>query len=611
MVLSGKSRLFSTAFFEYVLALFSSLGAILIIHWLLKYSAYGIDFTDESFYLVSILNPFLYPASITQFGFIYHPLYLLLNGDIVALRQANLLLTFGLGFCLTYIFLKHLVEIKGGSLLLSVISSGFAVSSFIFFDSWLLTPSYNSLALQSLMISSIGLLLAGRCFSFKNAVGWFLIGVGGWLAFMAKPSTAVLLAVSTIVYLLLSRKFSIRLLALSTTCMLLLFLASAMLIDGTILGFWRRLKLGVDYSQVLGGGHSLGQLFRIDNFQLDQKTIFVIWIFLISLFIAFWSFDVKAKKWSLVGVIISITFFVLTASVTLGWIDHALGFGQFQDLLIFGIVFPMICSILVLHRNNRLTPRITVQWPIFIFLMTTPYIYAFGTNRNYWQNAGSADIFWLLGGVTLLAPLIRGRAAWLMLLSIALATEAVTAMLLQTGLEQPYRQPQALRLNSSPLAFGPGESQLILSSSYAEYISKAVEVAHHAGFISNTPVIDLSGQSPGVLFALGAKSIGQAWVIGDYPGSLSLSKLAFGNVSCQTIAHAWVLLEPDGPRNIPIDLMTFLGANFPADYKLVGTWVTAVGAGGYAFSRRQELYEPVLPNETLKLCLNLRKGADL
>ncbi|MDD1607165.1 MAG: hypothetical protein LUQ18_01440, partial [Methylococcaceae bacterium] len=41
--------------------------------WLLVYSHYAIDLTDEGFHLNWMSNPSIYPTSVTQFGFIYHP----------------------------------------------------------------------------------------------------------------------------------------------------------------------------------------------------------------------------------------------------------------------------------------------------------------------------------------------------------------------------------------------------------------------------------------------------------------------------------------------------------------------------------------------------------
>ncbi|WVV48786.1 hypothetical protein THH46_08975 [Pseudomonas sp. NA13] len=141
----------------------SVMGTLLVLGWLLKYSTYGIEFTDESFYLVWISNPFIYDVSLTQFGFIYHPLYRLLDGDIAALRQANILMTFGLAWGLAYVLLSSLApESREKRIVLHTAAAGLAGSVLIFFDIWLPTPSYNSLALQALLITSIGLLLAEK-----------------------------------------------------------------------------------------------------------------------------------------------------------------------------------------------------------------------------------------------------------------------------------------------------------------------------------------------------------------------------------------------------------------------------------------------------------------
>jgi hypothetical protein len=46
------------------------LSTTLILYWVFKFSAYGIDFTDEGYYLNWISNPFLYKYSLSQFGYI-------------------------------------------------------------------------------------------------------------------------------------------------------------------------------------------------------------------------------------------------------------------------------------------------------------------------------------------------------------------------------------------------------------------------------------------------------------------------------------------------------------------------------------------------------------
>lgn len=596
---------------ENALVLLCAAGTVLIISWLIRYSVYGIDFTDEGSYLVWIANPFIYDVSITQFGFVYHPLYMLLGGDIAALRQANILITFALAWGLAYCFLASLaVDLKKSRITLTVVSASLATSAFILFDSWLPTPSYNSLNLQALLIAATGLVLVEKNADHKSITAWLLVGVGGWLAFMAKPSTALALAVGVFIYLVFARKFSIRMLALTAISVLALLSISALLIDGSLVDFVKRLQLGIEFSKLLGGGYYLSQILRIDNFQLSAKFKLSILLVAGAVFLALWSMCVKTKKWQVIGLLISIAFFSITALLTRSQVHRAAGLGQFQGLLIFAVVYAAVISALA-HGGLRALKSVTSQqWMIAAFFLAMPHVYALGTNNNYWKAGSSAAIFWLLAGLTLLGPMIRERASWMLLLPLALAVQTVTATLIQTGLEQPYRQPQPLRLNASNLEIGLQGSALTLSEDYSEYISSVLAAAKTAGFEPNTPLIDLSGQSPGILYAVGAQPIGQAWTIGGYPGSLKLAKAALTRTSCEKIAASWILFEQDGPRSIPTELMHSLGADFPNSYERVGSWQTAPGAGGYPDHRIQDLYRPLEQHKTLMHCQKLHKEAE-
>jgi hypothetical protein len=183
----------------------SAICTLSILAWTLHQCNFGLDFADEGYYLVSIFAPFRYPVSLSQFGFIYHPLYKLVDGNIALLRQTNVLLTFCLAWTLAGISLKAIfVGRNWTKFSLIVISAAIASASLVFLRLWLPTPSYNWLSFQSLLITAIGLLLAEKHFSGLSVVGWLLVATGGWLAFMAKPTTAAALGLSSAVYLLLS-----------------------------------------------------------------------------------------------------------------------------------------------------------------------------------------------------------------------------------------------------------------------------------------------------------------------------------------------------------------------------------------------------------------------
>lgn len=594
--------------FFYALIVLCAASTILLLFWLLKYSAYGIDFTDEGFYLVWIANPFIYDASVTQFGFVYHPLYKILNGDITALRRVNILVTFALAWGLTHSFLCSLVSrLKESKAVLLVISAALATSALIFFNLWIPTPSYNSLNLQALLATASGLVMAEKTNQRKSFLGWVLIGFGGCLAFLAKPSTALALAVVALIYLLIARKFSIRLVAFAAVNSFLFLLISAYMIDGSIMSFIKRHQWGIERARLMDGGHTLWQILRIDDLQLDEALKKAIIYTSIALIIALLTLSSRGKRRLFIGFPITGALAGLTVLSASGKIHWASKFGSQQGLLIFSVLIALVVSAASLRQGSTLKNISRQQLAIAVLFFVMPYIYAFGTNGNYWQAGSSAGIFWILSGLIFLTKLVQARASWLLALPIAFGTQAITASLIHAGFEQPYRQPQPLRLNSSIQVLNSRGASLILSEGYSKYISDAIKISKSAGFVDNTPLIDLTGRSPGLLYALGAKSIGQAWMIGAYPGSSNLAEAALSKVPCEEISLAWILLERDGPRSISTDLMLKIGADLYKSYKKVGEWQTAEGAGGHIDVHTQELYRPMEKNKTLSACLQIRK----
>ena len=164
----------------------------------------------------------------------------------------------------------------------------------------------------------------------------------------------------------------------------------------------------------------------------------------------------------------------------------------------------------------------------------------------------------------------------------------------------------------------PDDSDFGASGTIAQWVKKGIEVAYvfctngdqggeESGFTKEDAIIDLSGQSPGLLYLLGAKSIGTAWNIGGYKGSLDMAKATFNLVDCTDIANAWVLYESKGSRSISTDLLTSLGMNFPMQYQKIGSWETPSGAGGYKEIRTQEVYKPLNVNIAKASCELTRK----
>ena len=366
-------------------------GSLLLVWWLVRFGAYGIDFTDESFYFVWIADPHKYSWPASQFGFIYHPFYSLVNGDIASLRLINILTTFSLAWVLCYICISNLAPgPKEGKITRLTISAGLATSAFVLFDSSVSTPNYNSLNFQALLITAIGLVLADKTAQRSSMIGWVLIGVGGWLAFMAKPTTAVALVFVVFFYLLISSKFLIRMLSLTVVCVLALLLLSAIWFDGSIVGFVRRLQVGIDFSLLQDGGYELSKILRIDDFNLDKRIKFFFLLISFALLIALFSLW---RDGLLVGLLISVAFFSITALLALGQVHQSAGFNQFQGLLMFAVTGAIVIITLVFGRIRALKTVSRQEWAITALFMIFPHTYAFGTNGNYWVQGGGCIDF--------------------------------------------------------------------------------------------------------------------------------------------------------------------------------------------------------------------------
>jgi hypothetical protein len=105
-------------------------------------------------------------------------------------------------------------------------------------------------------------------------------------------------------------------------------------------------------------------------------------------------------------------------------------------------------------------------------------------------------------------------------------------------------------------------------------------------------VIDLTGQSPLILFLIGAKPIGDTWLLGGYPGSDALAIKKLNQVDCLTKKSSFLLIEEGGALSLNVDYIlseTGLARN---EYSSVATWNTPIGAGGFPTNREIKLLRP-------------------
>ncbi len=536
-------------------------------------SGSGYDLTDEGYYLSSIANYAEFSVSSTQFGFVYHPLYRLAGGDIALLRASSLALTVFLGVWLTHMALSCRLPIA--------IAVG--VTSITVINGWLISPSYNSLVVQAALLGAIGLAISFR----DRGSNWgpVLIGLAGWLAFMAKPPSAAALAILTLMCLALGSGHRLRPLVIAVSVASLALLASATIIDGSPFAFIVRLTAAVEDARILQGMGPADGILRIDTWPLqwkDKALLLAVSALLAGAPALTGSGQWQKQKSTLLmivgGIILAAIAMIIFGSQL--WSQVADRQAVWRILPFAAAVGGIVGAIFVKWGTIGKT-MCREDWAMMAFLGSLPFVTAFGSNVNYWILGGCASIFWTLAGLRFIVV----TSDRVVLMPAILAAQASCLLLIIVWVAQPYRQSEPLFEQQSLVSIG--STTLRISKDAAKYLDTIRSAARREGFRPGDPLLDLTGHAPGVAFALGALPVADPWILGGYVGSQSFARRVVARTPCAIIGRAWLLVEPGGPRAIEPATLGISPSGFRVAARLTGP-ATDYPAGGAQFLMRPE-----------------------
>jgi hypothetical protein len=535
--------------FHHVIFFTSLLLTVAVIFKLFNWMNVGVDLTDEGYYFNWISNPWLYKYYASQFGYIYHPIYKALGNSIVHLRQANMLISYGLSWLLSYFVLRECLR-DMPKLSLVIASAGLALPAIYILmitGYWVPSPSYNSLNFQGCLIAALGFFVSESLqLKHKQATAGLLIGVGGWLVFMAKPSTALLLAVVALLFYLPSIKKDNRILIIAGITSALLLVLSALCIDGSVLQFIKRFQGGLLLMATMDSGHGLSSLFKLDLLKVDETSkVLYAWL-AIMIVLAFFAQSIKhvAIKAALNALLLILLLVVLYQWVD--WASHLHTTPMYHILAITTLLLSAFFYSLFISKQSQ--DENSPPLKLTLLFLVLPYLYAAGTGNNYWLTAAGATVFWVLTATLLLA----NKQVLAKQLHVVLAVVVIlSAYGIFNALNAPYRQSVAIFKQTATFVDPHSKQTLVLAQDTAKYLNTLTQALSKAGFKPQTPVIDLTGHHPGALYFMQAKAIGQAWTIGGYKGSVPLATMALYHASCHEVASAWLLIEKEGRRQIP------------------------------------------------------------
>lgn len=488
-MLTGSSRL------KWILWLYIGLA---LVPWtiILLASSRGFDLTDESFYLMNYAHPEDVAVTFSTFSVVGKLLYDLCGGNVAALRSLGALIWLGIASGVAWVTFRFLsprqlrqvnptafsVEVR--FLLTLLVSSGGA----LYYTNWLLTPSYNLIALAGLALFWAGFLLwiKSDCITWVNRLGAALFAFAALLVFWSKASSAALLLIFPLAALLVHRSAWRRLLSLQTV---------TWGIGGFSLGVALPLFQGISPQQVVESlikGIEHQQILKPGQYSNLIATILDGFGQLIEFFSGNPYLLRFAPYWLLPLVAV-----VLVARQSgqrpirgIRRVRILLGAGWMTNVILVSYLLPdsgywalnifllIVAFLTVGHYAQRKLMRSTVRsrwyrmilWTAVIF--TFIFIFLFGTSNSYAAQSAMGTYFFLLGTAVLFLGIGENTLNATLLRLIVPTLLLAIAYLTYFNSLTPYRQDEPVWMMDDVVSIRGESVSLMVSEETARYLTE-------------------------------------------------------------------------------------------------------------------------------------------
>lgn len=565
-----------------------------LIPWLMVLLASwrGFDLTDEAFYLLNYRQPTDVVITPTLFGLLLSPLYHL-SGSVVMLRIMGVLIWFVVATLTTWWTLRFLtVQLRltnqsNWSLFLLTLPP--IAGAALYYYMMVMTPSYNWLNLVSVTLFWLGFLMWLDCNQSATikATGAMIVGFSAMVVFWTKPSSASLLPIFPMVALIVNRADWQRLLKSQT-------------VFGGIIGFVIALSIpflqgftpqtlveifsrGLEHQQLMKPKlyDAASEVFLIHVregvfFVTRNPYLPVLGLFIIIYVAVFWGkFRFRSRRNNLRWVQYFLVLMWVTNLVLMtffAWIKVGYwGLNAFLSTLVFVWIGHLSYEKVnqSLHHDNR--ERFWKGlWIIPVIGLI--FVFVFGTGVGYAHQTGLATYFYLLSSVVFLLIFCDNPINTLLTrISVPTLLLAIIVVLYTHSLI-PYRQNESIWAMNYPIVLNDEAGTILVSQETARYFTELKTLADTAGFQPGTSLIDLTGDTPGAIYALEAQAYGFPWLLGDYDGSDLAAIYILQQWKAEQLNQAWLLtVEANGRVPLSPSILSEVGLDFPDGYIKVGT----------------------------------------
>jgi hypothetical protein len=545
-----SGRLFEISGFGRQAILFatSTAGAV-IVGVCIYLASRGIDLTDESFYILWARAPKSYGYAGTFFGHLLSPLFELVGQNIVRYRRAGLLILSLLGV-LGWLSWSRREPVR--PLALAMMSVGVAALPLYYMaPAWITTPSYDWLGVVAglVLFASLGLLLRDE-HRWRAAV---LAAVAGMCAAISRPPAGAAFALIYVAGIAVAatslRRCVVNLLIAATATISLALIIAIFVVDVEVIG--RQITA---FLELWSGSYQpsvFAQQIELAKRMEDGPLLLLELVVFGAALVARLHGGVWYRHVATIGILVVIILTVCAGGLSLST-NWRLNFLPTHAALAVNTT-----ALLVGHGSWR-------RHVMLALAALIPWVSFLGTGSYYPklapQLAGVSVVIILIALGEVLDLTITAMAAFVLLTILGWTLSGV--------ISAPYRLPTDLWSQSQRFDIPQHGSVWVDPSTNAMFaqLSRAAAVN---GFAPGQPVLDLTGQSPGLVMVLGGRPPVTPWLVGGYDWSDRLLRFVLAGMDLEERRKAWLLWG--GPRAFSETLLRELGFDLERNYRLVAT----------------------------------------
>ncbi len=540
----------------------AAVAALVAIGLVLSCVQRGFDFTDDAFYVLTTREPEAVAITPTLFGFVLHPLFVLVGGSIAAFRASGVLIACALAIAAGYAWCGE--DRPLASRLTPFLACAAAMPLF-YYGLWATSPSYNWLMLASglLLFAAFGFLARS-----DGIVPPSLLAAGaGVIALLAKAPAAVLFGLLYAAAVAVTaqgwRPFLRRLAAaaLATLCVL----AASWLVLVPLGPALNSLTAFYDVL-VRPGIYGLPSWRQIPYFVQDQAfpVVLVCGSTLCATMIHRAWFD---NHRVLIAVIVAIA---AASAYCAPFLIQRSGLSGIGVKLTALALIALSVSLVTQPPRHSLRPHALLALAVLI-----PWAAAIGSANPFWE------ITYFVGAVPAIVVLEAARragAAGSLLLPVGmLALLLLLGDTLASAVQNPYRLAAPLSLQRQPIEITPAQGTLRVDETTRRFIETLRGQAKAAGLLPGQPIFDLTG-NPGLVLALDGRPPAAPWIISGRPMSKSLLAFVVNDTPPEVRRGAWVIWG-DLPGGFDEATIKERGFDLAADYRCVARAVHPLNGG--------------------------------